>query len=121
MIGRVFRALHTIKGSGAMFGFDQMAAFTHDVENAFDLVRGGRLAVTPELIGITLAARDHIRVSAGGRRHGGGRGDSGAPAGIGRRRCQRDAARQQPGRHHAKPAAKPGRSGFISGRAETVF
>ena len=24
-IGRVFRALHTIKGSGAMFGFDEVA------------------------------------------------------------------------------------------------
>jgi two-component system, chemotaxis family, sensor kinase CheA len=62
LIGRVFRALHTIKGSGAMFGFDQVAAFTHDVENAFDLVRAGRLAVSPELIGITLAGRDHIRL-----------------------------------------------------------
>ena len=61
LIGRVFRALHTIKGSGAMFGFDQIAGFTHGVENAFDLVRGGKLAVTRELIGLTLAARDHIR------------------------------------------------------------
>src|SRR5260370_979285 len=50
LIGRVFRALHTIKGSGAMFGFDRIAAFTHDVENAFDQVRARRLAVTPELI-----------------------------------------------------------------------
>jgi two-component system chemotaxis sensor kinase CheA len=41
LIGRVFRALHTIKGSGAMFGFEQVAAFTHGVENAYDLVRGG--------------------------------------------------------------------------------
>jgi two-component system chemotaxis sensor kinase CheA len=61
LIGRVFRALHTIKGSGAMFGFDQVAAFTHGIESAFDLVRGGKLAVTEDLIGITLAARDHIR------------------------------------------------------------
>ena len=34
-IGRVFRALHTIKGSGAMFGFDDIAAFTHEVETIF--------------------------------------------------------------------------------------
>jgi two-component system chemotaxis sensor kinase CheA len=26
LVGRTFRALHTIKGSGAMFGFDQLAA-----------------------------------------------------------------------------------------------
>jgi two-component system, chemotaxis family, sensor kinase CheA len=27
LINRVFRAMHTIKGSGAMFGFDDIAAF----------------------------------------------------------------------------------------------
>ena len=37
LVGRVFRALHTIKGSGSMFGFEDMAAFTHNLENAFDV------------------------------------------------------------------------------------
>lgn len=59
-IGRVFRALHTIKGSGAMFGFDEVASFTHNLESAYDLVRSGELAVTPALISLTLCARDHI-------------------------------------------------------------
>jgi two-component system, chemotaxis family, sensor kinase CheA len=61
LVGRAFRALHTIKGSGAMFGFDALAAFTHNLENAFDEVRSGRLAVTSELVDLTLAAIDHIR------------------------------------------------------------
>jgi len=61
LVGRVFRALHTIKGSGAMFGFDDLAAFTHNLENAFDEVRKGRLAVTPELVDLALAALDQIR------------------------------------------------------------
>lgn len=61
-VGRVFRALHTIKGSGAMFGFDDVATFTHEVETAFDLVRCGKLAVTPLLVTLTLEAGDHIRV-----------------------------------------------------------
>ncbi len=39
LIDSAFRALHTIKGSGAMFGFDAVAAFTHHVETAFDRVR----------------------------------------------------------------------------------
>ena len=34
LIGSIFRALHTIKGSGSMFGFDRIAAFTHEVETA---------------------------------------------------------------------------------------
>ena len=45
LVGRVFRALHTIKGSGAMFGFDELAAFTHNLEKAFDEVRNGRLKI----------------------------------------------------------------------------
>ena len=31
LIGRAFRAMHTIKGSGAMFGFEDIAAFTHQL------------------------------------------------------------------------------------------
>ncbi|HUN85884.1 MAG TPA: chemotaxis protein CheA [Terracidiphilus sp.] len=61
LVGKVFRALHTIKGSGAMFGFERLAAFTHDLETAFDLVRAGRLQVNAELIDLTLAAVDQIR------------------------------------------------------------
>ena len=62
LVGRVFRALHTIKGSGSMFGFDELAAFTHDLENAFDEVRNERLEVTSELIDLSLSALDQIRV-----------------------------------------------------------
>ena len=61
LVGRAFRALHTIKGSGAMFGFDELAAFTHNLENAFDEVRNGRLHVTSELINLSLAALDQIK------------------------------------------------------------
>jgi two-component system chemotaxis sensor kinase CheA len=61
LIQRTFRALHTIKGSGAMFGFDEVSRFTHHVETAFDQVREGRLRVTAELVNLTLAARDQIR------------------------------------------------------------
>jgi two-component system chemotaxis sensor kinase CheA len=62
LVGRVFRALHTIKGSGSMFGFDELAAFTHHLENAFDEVRNDRLEVTSELIDLSLSALDRIRV-----------------------------------------------------------
>jgi two-component system, chemotaxis family, sensor kinase CheA len=59
-INRLFRAFHTIKGSGAMFGFEAVAAFTHHVENALDQVRSGAVAVSPRLMELILAARDHI-------------------------------------------------------------
>jgi two-component system chemotaxis sensor kinase CheA len=61
IVGRVFRAMHTIKGSGAMFGFDDIAAFTHEVETVFDMVRNGIVKVSPGLIRHTLAARDQIK------------------------------------------------------------
>jgi two-component system, chemotaxis family, sensor kinase CheA len=70
LIQRTFRALHTIKGSGSMFGFDEVSRFTHQVETAFDQVREGRLAVTPELVNITLAARDRIRMMLQGAESG---------------------------------------------------
>ncbi len=66
LIGRVFRAMHTIKGSGAMFGFDDIAAFTHQVETAFDQVRSGKLTVNKKMINLTLAARDQIKAMLDG-------------------------------------------------------
>lgn len=59
-IGKVFRDIHTIKGSGAMFGYTELARFSHDVETVFDKVRAGELELDGELLGLTLAAKDHI-------------------------------------------------------------
>ena len=39
-MNRVFRAIHTIKGSGATAGFAHLARFAHKMEEAFDLARG---------------------------------------------------------------------------------
>ena len=60
LINSVFRALHTIKGSGAMFGFTTCAAFVHEFETAFDRVRKGETKATAELIAVALDAADHI-------------------------------------------------------------
>lgn len=60
-IAAVFRAMHTIKGSSAMFGFNEISTFTHEAESAMDQVRNGIIPVTPELIDLLLKARDHIR------------------------------------------------------------
>ncbi len=61
LINRVFRAMHTIKGSGAMFGFDEIALFTHEVETVMDQVRSGEVGLNPELIDILFKSRDLIR------------------------------------------------------------
>jgi two-component system chemotaxis sensor kinase CheA len=61
LINRVFRALHTIKGSGAMFGFEGVADFTHEVETVFDLVRNGEVRLSKDLLDLTFQAKDEIQ------------------------------------------------------------
>jgi two-component system chemotaxis sensor kinase CheA len=62
LIDTAFRALHTIKGSGSMFGFDHVAGFAHRFETVFDRIRNGEAAVDHRLIAVALAAKDHIRL-----------------------------------------------------------
>lgn len=66
LVNAVFRGLHTLKGSGAMFGFDALAAFTHHCESAFDRVRKGDVRATPELVDVILSAGDHMRALVDG-------------------------------------------------------
>lgn len=58
LINCVFRALHTLKGSGGMFGFHEIVSFTHDIESVYDQVRNGKLTITSGLIDLTLTAHD---------------------------------------------------------------
>jgi len=60
LINTVFRALHTIKGSGSMCGFDELARFTHDLESIFDCMRKGEFKADHELIGLALKAKDSM-------------------------------------------------------------
>lgn len=60
IINSVFRSMHTIKGSGAMFGFTELSHFVHEFETAFDDLRNGRATVSKELIGLSLQACDQI-------------------------------------------------------------
>ena len=57
-----FRALHSIKGSASMFGFDDVGAFAHEVETALDNFRSSKLPATPELADVVLRSRDYIRL-----------------------------------------------------------
>jgi two-component system chemotaxis sensor kinase CheA len=52
--------MHTIKGSSAMFGFDEISRFTHEVESIMDLLREGAFVADRRLIDLTLQARDLI-------------------------------------------------------------
>lgn len=60
IIERIFRAMHSIKGGGAMFGFNRLSEFTHYLETIFDGVRNGKTEVSTELITLTFSAIDQI-------------------------------------------------------------
>lgn len=60
LIERIFRAMHSLKGGGAMFGFDDLSEFTHHLETIFDSVRSNKLKVTTELISLTFSSVDQI-------------------------------------------------------------
>lgn len=62
LVQQVFRVMHTLKGNSSMFGFDLIDAFTHEMETIYDLIRGGKLMVTREILDVTLASVDHLKV-----------------------------------------------------------
>ncbi len=64
-VNAIFRALHTIKGSGGMFGFDDIAAFAHELESLYDEIRNARISVSPQAVELTLRGADEIRAMLG--------------------------------------------------------
>lgn len=61
LLQEIFRAAHTIKGSSAMVGHQQMAALTHAMESLLDKLRNGDLSVTTEIIDALLSALDNLK------------------------------------------------------------
>ncbi|SMO57970.1 CheA signal transduction histidine kinase [Saccharicrinis carchari] len=61
IIERIFRAMHTLKGGGAMFGYNDLSEFTHHLETVYDEIRNGRLVLTDDIISETFNAVDQIK------------------------------------------------------------
>ena len=61
LLNAAFRAVHTIKGSAGMFGFEAIGRFAHDLENIMDRIRSGSLSMTKDFADLALSCRDHIR------------------------------------------------------------
>jgi two-component system chemotaxis sensor kinase CheA len=58
LVNRIFRAMHTLKGSGASAGFRRLANFVHHIEEVFNRIRNHQLQTSAELIDATLKACD---------------------------------------------------------------
>ncbi len=61
IVNRIFRSVHTLKGSSGIAGFDRVYEFTHKLENLLDDVRQGRQAVDGRLIDLVLTSLDWIK------------------------------------------------------------
>src|SRR6516225_11634559 len=60
-LGRIFRTLHTIKGSCSFLGFPHLEAVAHAGENLLGKLRDGKRAVTPGVTTALLRMVDAIR------------------------------------------------------------
>lgn len=58
ILNSIFRSAHTLKGISGMVGFTEMATLTHNMENMFDSLRMGRLAVNHEIMDALFEALD---------------------------------------------------------------
>jgi two-component system chemotaxis sensor kinase CheA len=61
VIERVFRTIHTIKGTCGFLAFSKLEAVTHSAETVLALVRDGSLDLTPEITTTLLKAIDSVR------------------------------------------------------------
>lgn len=61
-IQEIFRIMHTIKGSSAMFAFNNTEKITHATEDIYDLIRDKKLEFSPAIITLTIKANDLTKV-----------------------------------------------------------
>lgn len=62
IIAKIFRAAHTLKGSSAAMGFEQMKSLTHEMENVLDKIRNHDLRATKPVINVLFQCLDHLRL-----------------------------------------------------------
>ncbi len=65
LLSRIFRTIHTIKGSCGFLGFSKLEKVAHVGESLLSRLRDGKLSLTPEFTSGLLAMVDAIRVMLG--------------------------------------------------------
>ncbi|MDF2231127.1 chemotaxis protein CheA [Albimonas sp. CAU 1670] len=62
LVNAAFRAVHSVKGGAAAFGFDALIGFAHVFETVMDGLRSGRLALNSEVVNLLMRAGDIMEV-----------------------------------------------------------
>ena len=60
IVNSLFRALHTVKGSGGMLGFTEVQGLAHKLENLCDLLRKDRMPLSESCVDILFSGRDFL-------------------------------------------------------------
>jgi two-component system chemotaxis sensor kinase CheA len=101
-ISEIFREVHTLKGSAAVVGFDEVSSFAHGLEERLEQLRSGAAALSPALADELLVSVDHLE-----RLVGDAIGPDGTGATAAERAADGIATRPAPAR------ARPGSRGSI--------
>ena len=98
LVRSIFRELHTLKGSSAVAGLDDVSRIAHDLEELVDNLRVGGRPVTSEVIDTLLRGADQLSTAINAAQNGSRVTD---PAEAAPRTRQRDAAARN--RLHRNP------------------
>jgi two-component system, chemotaxis family, sensor kinase CheA len=60
LLNRIFRALHTIKGTSGFLGFEPVVRLSHRAEDVLNALRQGEAQLLPSTVTALLAARDYL-------------------------------------------------------------
>jgi two-component system chemotaxis sensor kinase CheA len=63
----LFRGIHTLKGTSKMFGFDEIAIITHQLEDILDECRSEKAILSPELVNLCIHTLDHCELVLKGK------------------------------------------------------
>jgi len=61
IIDKIFRVMHTLKGTASMFGFNSIESITHQLETIYDLIRDDQLKISEDIVNTTFDTIDLIK------------------------------------------------------------
>src|ERR1700678_1443321 len=71
LLNRIFRAMHTIKGTSSFLGFEPIVRLSHHAEDVLNSVRRGEIRVQRRTMDALLASRDQLGIMLQHVREGG--------------------------------------------------
>ncbi|MEC9433717.1 MAG: chemotaxis protein CheA [Pseudomonadota bacterium] len=71
LVNAAFRAVHSVKGGAAAFGFDQLIGFAHVFETVMDGLRSGRLQLGSDIVNLLMRSGDVMETLIEQARDGG--------------------------------------------------